>query len=92
MLSLSQFRHNLFPLFNVLRNTGETFEVAYRGKVYLVSARLIEGKKPVVHRAKKVRDSNVAVITAHCPICSSLVLNNICMKKDCPFNHEQPSS
>lgn len=83
MLSLSQFRTHLLPLFRVMKATGQTFEVSYKGVVYDV----------IVHRTDKVSDLKrpkrikrhelVSVSVAECPECGNLMMAGVCMNTNC---------
>jgi hypothetical protein len=86
MLSLSRFRANLFPLFKIMRDAGEVFEVFHNGKVYQVHVVFIEGKKPVLRHPRKLRSKELDVEAERCVECGSLRFNGVCMKKSCPTN------
>lgn len=83
MLSLSQFRTHLFPIFRLMKSTGETFEVVHQRVVYDVSVRRTN-KVPNVTHAKRERPHElISIETAECPDCHSLVFNNVCMNTKC---------
>lgn len=83
MLSLSQFRTHLFPLFSIMRGTGETFEVVRKGIVYDIEVRKTD-KVPQLTRAKRQSSHEiVAIDTDECPLCNSLRFNGICMNTKC---------
>lgn len=89
MLSLTQFKKNIFPLFKLMTNTGMIFEIAYKGTVYDIHVQTTK-KKAHTTRAKKGRKEEVtlqALDVTPCTFCDSIRVNGICMNKDCPSNH-----
>ena len=86
MLSLSQFRHHLFPAFMLMKGTGATFEVIYKGKVYDVNVRKSE-KKPVYTRAKRAvpisRISPHGIDMDECPKCGYVMASGTCLNTKC---------
>lgn len=86
MLSISQLRKNLFPVFKLLRDTGATLEIVYENQVYDVTIRQTN-KKPVRTRAKKQRVQSVQSLPiTKCQSCDSILVAGICMNLSCPTN------
>ena len=87
MLSLSQLRKNLFPVFKLIRDTGATIDVVSEGVVYQLTVRRTN-KSPVRTRAKKQRSRQVvqSLPVTSCDTCDSLLVAGICMNTQCPTN------
>ena len=88
MLSLTQLKKNIFPLFKVMKATGTIFEIVYRGVVYNVHVQATK-KKPNLTRAKKARRQDIAIQALEvipCVDCDSLRIAGICMNKECISN------
>lgn len=86
MLSISQLRKNLFPVFKLLKDTGATMDVVYDNKVYELTVRQTN-KSPKRTRAKKERVQTVQSLpVTPCPACGSLLVAGICMNTACPTN------
>lgn len=86
MLSIRQLRLNLYPLFAVMRTTGQVFEIAYKGKVYDMHI-VATDKKPMLTRPKRRINQTVQRIdTEACSHCDSILVSGICMNKKCPTN------
>jgi len=89
MLSLTQLKHNIFPLFKLMTKTGHIFEIAYKGVVYDLHVQTTK-KKPHTTRAKKARKEEVtlqALDIAQCVICGSLRVGEVCMNTNCQSNN-----
>lgn len=83
MLSISQLRQNLFPIFHLMHKTGNTFEVVYKGTVYDLSVRRTN-KVPALERMKRTAEQQlIQVETTECPICTNIVFNGVCMNSKC---------
>lgn len=95
-ISLSQLRVNLFPIFNLMRDTYISFKVSYHSKIYIIS---IEPTSEVLRRkyrrsktnARNKIDPNL-IESKLCPTCGDLTLNNLCMNIDCDTNQKKVSS
>lgn len=87
MLTLSQTRKNLFPLFKLSLDTGMVFEVVYKNKVYEMVVRP-SLKSPELTRPKRaVKGADVqAIQTEECDSCGSLSFNGVCMNTRCETN------
>lgn len=88
MLSITQFKKNIYPLFAIMRKTGHVFEIVYKGVVYDVHVQATK-KNPVRTRAKKARLETATVQrleTLPCPECDSIQVNGVCMNRECPTN------
>lgn len=88
MLSISQLRKNLFPVFKLLKDTGATLDVVYENTVYEVSIKQTN-KKPVRTRAKKPRTRQQTVQSlpvVPCTYCDSIMVAGVCMNTACPSN------
>lgn len=87
MLSISQLRKNLFPIFKLLRDTGAVMEIVYENKVYDVTVRQTN-KKPVRTRAKKqrVHQTVQSLPVVPCTSCDSITVAGVCMNTACPTN------
>lgn len=89
-ISLSKFRTQLFKRFELMRDTDATFMVYHRRKVYAISVK-DTGERittPYKRRPKQIVPSGL-IETAPCAECESLLVNGICMNKDCPKNLPQ---
>lgn len=84
MLSLTQFRTHVFTLFILMRDTGATFEVVYKNKVYDVSVRKTDKVARLTRskRATAVITQN-AIETDECPDCGGIRINSVCMNTAC---------
>ena len=85
MLSLTQFKRNIFPLFKIMKATGMIFEISYKGTVYDIHVQQTK-KVSKTTRAKKARKEVVtlqALDVAPCKLCDSVLVAGICMNKNC---------
>ena len=83
MVSLTQFRMNVFSFFKVMSSSHMVLEVVHQKKVYDVTITLTD-KKPNLTRPKKVvAPQIIQVNTEICPDCGTLAFNGICMNRQC---------
>lgn len=82
MLSLSQFRKHIFAAFELMRETGETFDVVYKHVVYEVSVRRTQ-KVPNLTRAKVSNNHELVTFQTDVCACGALRFNNVCMNAKC---------
>ena len=83
MLSLTQFRKNLFSIVKLLSSSGLVLEIVYNGEVYDVSI-LKTDKVPNVTRPRRLATPEVRQIDmAVCAECGSMMFNQICMNRQC---------
>jgi hypothetical protein len=85
MLSITQLKKNIYPLFYIMRRTGSILEIVYKGAVYDVHVQKTK-KTPCLTRAKRSRlegatVQHLDVIT--CRECGSVMVAGICMNKGC---------
>lgn len=85
MLSLSQFRTHLFPLFKIQHDTGMVLHVVYKGVTYQVDVRRTDIVPKLTH-AKTARGAILPnkIDTTECDTCGSLQFNGVCMNRECP--------
>lgn len=83
MISLTQFRINIFSLFKVMSSSNMMLEVVHNNKVYDVTVSLTD-KEPKLSRPKrKVAPQILDINTEVCPECGSLTFNGVCMNRQC---------
>lgn len=86
MLSLTQFRAHLLPLFRVMSDTKMRLEIVYKGKVYDLTV-VPTDKEPKLNRTtKKSRQDVQPIDTTECSECGSLAFNGVCMNVNCSKN------
>lgn len=69
-----------------MKDTGEVFQVAYKGVVYEIHVRRTNDV-PKLNRPKRTPVHNVVPIeTGECEFCDSITFNNICMNTHCESN------
>jgi hypothetical protein len=90
MISLSEFRKDLFKIFAVLKDTGAEIKVYHRRKVYILSIR--QGSEDDTRALRQARGYRkrmgqtlkVSDIDLHtCAVCNDLLVDGICMRKGC---------
>lgn len=86
MLSITQLKKNIYPVFYLLRRTGSTIEVVYKGVVYDLIVKKTD-KKPHLTRAKRSFQKVQKLETTSCESCGSLVVNGICMNRKCTYTN-----
>lgn len=83
MISLSKFRAHLFPIFKLIADTGEWYEIVSNHKVYQIQVRKTD-KKPALRRISVVKPhEQVIVDTSECENCGSIMFNGVCMNTKC---------
>lgn len=83
MISLTQFRMNVFSLFKVLSSSNMILEVVHDRKVYDVTITLTD-KKPTLTRPKRKLAPQIRQIDAEvCDECGSMKFNGVCMNRQC---------
>lgn len=87
MFSLSQFRTNLFPIFNLIKDNAVVLEVVYNKTVYEFSITKTN-KKPDLRRPKRVKKQTpvFSMPATICEECNELMISGICMNTKCPSN------
>ena len=88
MLSITQLKKNIYPLFYIMRRTGAVIEIVYKGVVYDVHVQKTK-KTPVTTRAKKSRLETATVQKLDmtiCQSCGSVVVAGVCMNVSCQTN------
>jgi hypothetical protein len=92
MMSLSQFRLNMFQTFALMRDTGVTIEVYHRRKVYKLS--IVPTNEKITRKYKPRKDKkiipNALIESKPCKECDSLLVNGLCMNQQCPSNQKTP--
>lgn len=82
MLSLQQFRKQVYGLFPILFSTGAALDVVHKGIVYEVSVRKTD-KKPKLSRRK--RDRVQASIKMDVCKCGNIRVNDLCLDRQCTY-------
>lgn len=89
-MSLSQLRTNLFVTFALMRDSDATIEVYHRRKVYKLHIEHTNQK--VTKRYKPRKDKKIVpnslIESVECPECGSLIVNGLCMNRDCITNQK----
>ena len=88
MLSITQLKKNIYPLFYIMRRTGAVLEIVYKGSVYDLHIQKTK-KKPVLTRAKKSRLEGATIQQldmTNCQYCGSVVVAGVCMNQSCQTN------
>lgn len=83
MISLSQFRSNILPIFRLVIKTGMYVDVYYKQQAYRIHVENLHQHVPQVHPARH-RSLVGEVQTEKCPDCKKLMLNGVCMNSLCP--------
>ena len=85
-MSLSTFRKNLFQSFYLMRDTRTTFDVYHRRKVYRISVEATGEKVTTPYKTKRPLKVLPAALveTTECKDCGSLLVNNVCVNRNCP--------
>lgn len=89
MISLSQFRANIFTHFKLLRDTGAIIKVYHRRKVYNIHIEPAEqSETEQLRRIKpyKIANQDIAksdINTQACSLCGELLVNGLCTNKLC---------
>lgn len=87
MISLSEYRRELFKIFKALSGTGAKLKVYHRRKVYVISitpsseADTIKLRNTKKYKKNTVRHSDIDTDT--CNLCGDLIVNDVCMRKGC---------
>ncbi len=86
MMSLSQFRTNLFKCFELMKDANASFTIYHRRKVYRIHVEETGEKVtvPYKNKGRKAVVPSAFIETGNCPHCDSLLINSICMNKSCP--------
>lgn len=87
-MSLSQFRRDIFVWWKVLKDSEAVIEVHHRRKIYKIhveptSMKVTEPYKP---RALKGVVPTGLIDTKPCKTCGNLLVNGVCMNRNCPSN------
>lgn len=83
MLSLTQTRSNLLPLFNLMIRTNMEHEVVYKGKVYIMTVRATDLEPKLARPKRKEIPIMRHITTETCSECGSLMFEHICMNTHC---------
>lgn len=83
MISLSQFRNELYSLARLMIKTGMHVDFAYKRKVYRIS---ITDTGQTTKQQRRSRKKPLVVETAKCPRCVSLQVAGVCMNSVCETN------
>lgn len=90
-IPISYLRLHMFALFNLMRDTGVTLRVSHRRKIYNLNIRPTGDKVTTAYRKSKINPNNKIdpslVSSDTCKECKELVLNGLCMNKQCPTNN-----
>lgn len=95
MMSLSQFRINLFKAFMMMKDSKAVFEVYHRRKVYLVHVQKTDRKVETPYKRTTARRNKISpqmITSESCPDCKDLLINGLCMNRDCKTNQKAPVS
>jgi hypothetical protein len=93
VISMSEFRKQLFKIFTMIKDTELVLRVYHRRKVYLFT---ITPTDEVVRTPYKRSPTNArnkidpnSVRTKKCPICKDAMVNGICMNMQCSSNYQE---
>lgn len=86
MISLSKFRENLFPLFEIMGDTGMEIDVYHKRKPYKVM--VVPTHEPVrIMRKPRIPNSikPEEIQLDECPGCNDMRVNGVCMNRECTY-------
>ena len=87
MISLSQFRNELLPLFRIMIRSSMTVDVNYKGRAYRISVEDLRQDIPrAVGGRPRKREKLPPVEAEKCPRCGKLIIAGVCMNSGCPSN------
>lgn len=91
-MSLSQFRKHLFQSFALMRDTKVTIDVHHRRKVYKIHVEETGEKVKTPYKRKSPKNiiAPSMISSKACEKCDSLLINGVCMNKDCETNKNTP--
>jgi hypothetical protein len=81
MISLSQFRSEIYALARLMIKTGMYVDFAYRGRVYRIH---ITDTGETVKQQRRSRKKPLVLETQKCPRCNKLQVAGVCMNSGCP--------
>lgn len=85
MISLSQFRSEIYALARLMIKTGMHVDFAYRGRVYRIH---ISDTGETVKQQRRSRKKPIVLETEKCPRCNHLQVAGVCMNSACPSNQK----
>lgn len=91
--ALSDFRVTMFADFKAMQEQGAVFYISHRRHIYRLS---VEDTGEMLKTPYKITKPRPGIInplkisTKECPDCQSLLVNGICMNKQCPSNQKSP--
>lgn len=92
VISMSEFRKRIFPIFMMIKDTELVLRVYYRRRVFLFTITPTEEKVKTPYKRSKTNANNKidpgSVSKQKCPICKDAVINGVCMNTACASNVE----
>ena len=80
MISLSQFRTEIYALARLMIKTGMHVDFAYHGRVYRIN---IVDTGQTTKQERRSRKKPLVVETQKCPRCGKLQIAGVCMNSNC---------
>lgn len=91
MISLSQFRHNLFPIFKLMQSTGMTIDVYHNRVAYKVMVIPTHEPVKIIYKPRVPRRlAPEAIHLSECPLCGNMRVADVCMNRKCTKSAPQP--
>lgn len=85
MISLSQFRGEIYALARLMIKTGMHVDFGYKGRVYRIS---ITDTGQTTKQQRRSRKKPVILETEKCPRCNHLQVAGVCMNSACSTNQK----
>ncbi len=85
MLSVQHLKDSLFRVFIIGEGDGVVVKTHYKGKIYLVKIEpTYEVYLPPTRKPPNTKKKGVVLDMHDCPVCGSVLLEDICLNKLCP--------
>lgn len=78
MLTLNEFKKNIFAFFRVMTSTGAYIDLAYKGRAYRMYLEDLGVDVPLRKEYKKRVAPVVPIETSECPQCRGMAINGVC--------------
>ncbi len=86
-MPISDFRKNIFKVFELIKNGGEV-NISYRRTIYVFSIHPVHEKitRPYRKRTRLNKIPPQSIVTGACEACEDLTQNGVCMNAKCTTN------
>lgn len=92
VISMSEFRKRIFPIFMMIKDTELVLRVYYRRRVFLFTITPTDEKVKTPYKRSPTNANNKidpgSVSKQKCPICKDAVINGVCMNIVCDSNKQ----